>query len=54
MLALLKVGFDLADVLSMPESEALGYLEAYSQIVSGGKKEKKYVVKPGKRGKGKR
>ena len=54
MLALLKVGFNKAEIYSMPESEALGYLEAYSQIVSGGKKEKKYVVKPGKRSKGKR
>jgi|GEM_PF-2011668 len=50
---MLKVGFELQDILAMPEAEADGYLEAYSQLVNP-PKAKTYMVKRQKQDKRKR
>lgn len=41
----MKRGFSYQEVLSLTEAEALGYLEAYLEMVDPKRKGKKYTVR---------
>jgi hypothetical protein len=45
VLAMMKLGFRLDEVLDMPFSDVDGYLAAYGEIVKGPSKRKTYVVR---------
>jgi lipopolysaccharide export LptBFGC system permease protein LptF len=46
IITLLKMGFSYQEAMNMPENDAVGYLEAYSEVINPEKKRAKtYKVK---------